>query len=1051
MDRHFDFYPNSDSKSGDLIYLGRKPVDLLMKACLGRLDCLGFNTLGYLKGDIDPDMTTSKFLTGPDDGTYVHRERLRSFISRKAFNPEFQGWKYVPGQRLQKSPSTLHLGPSDPSGRLDPSRLLNKVESRNRQARNAIWAFDTLGYASEDCHFELQPVDGKDYWKTGTYRKMITVKPLRRGTTSKELCRELEPLTDGDGCWNLLRLIHEGRADYYLILQDAPPGRRYPPGRTVFIGNASSGNRFLSVHSGPTVRWGYKLNCRQLRHHNFIKTKELSCTADIGEAVRRMIGGIDMDVHDRRTTDGERAYFQYKYCLVDKAEHVWEAIIAKCLCFFIGPRSGDVDSIDRRAVVCLDADAHDENIRRITSAIENNEWSRNLEFISAERVKILDYYNPVSIVERAVNRHRGLINGRQNYKFLIAPIVKGHPEIVAFVHNYTEGRDQYVPLEKAVERMRSTGLLSRLDHAFIVNFGNPIQVERSNKVHAFNLGNTSEDTGAPTLHLLHHFAIRHRNCRILYVRTGFASDLHLIDEWEACIRHLETYDLIRGTHPGIWWAKSDHIRHLPYVGYDRKGVEGWTDGRKARVLRMPLEDGVVPLREVKYQIRCINLARREDRRQHMMRQFQELGLAHRASFHPATDGRDLSIDGEVEEIFRNNSIGWRRGVIARSLSHYLLWKQLAQNGGEVACLVLEDDLELANDLHYQINGLLLSLNDRNWNFVFLEGGRGSRFSCIVPFRDGDSGLTRRAYLISHHGAKSYVERVRRQGLTHAIEGIFDSLPRSGLWVSERNLASPSPMARQSDIQLDAMSLAENASVPFVVIMATYHRPNGNTVKYLRKSIQSVVNQRHTRWTLLVVGDKYEPEAELLEVLEEFARTVPNSVIYLKNENVERESIVDRDKLWCCAGANSFNLGLDYAKERGHRYYAHLDDDDYWSPEHLQVMATVYSQYDNCVFVNTRSTYQRSFLPKESLGISPNNFIPGGGKCVHSSISFRLDVIDFTYNTVLNRDPDFRECNDPSDAIMLNRIGEFIKGNPRYCSVYVPHLTCFHPVEGESKV
>jgi len=153
-------------------------------------------------------------------------------------------------------------------------------------------------------------------------------------------------------------------------------------------------------------------------------------------------------------------------------------------------------------------------------------------------------------------------------------------------------------------------------------------------------------------------------------------------------------------------------------------------------------------------------------------------------------------------------------------------------------------------------------------------------------------------------------------------------------------------------------------------------------------------------------------------------------------------------LWNIAGATSVNMGLNYLRENGIKYYCHLDDDDFWTNTHLEELNKIYSNYENCVFANTQSTYiNRGFLPKSNnIPIKENNIIPQGGTIVHSSYSFRCDIIKFDYYTTFNENGFFY----PSDAIMLNNIKEFILKNNQYCSIYNPVLTCYHDTEGEIK-
>jgi glycosyltransferase involved in cell wall biosynthesis len=235
---------------------------------------------------------------------------------------------------------------------------------------------------------------------------------------------------------------------------------------------------------------------------------------------------------------------------------------------------------------------------------------------------------------------------------------------------------------------------------------------------------------------------------------------------------------------------------------------------------------------------------------------------------------------------------------------------------------------------------------------------------------------------------------------------------------------------------------------FGIVMATYFRKSNKTKEYLQRSLTSIINQTFLDWQLIIIGDKYEPEEELLEIINEFKQKTSNKIIYLQNTNVERDFIKNKNNLWNVAGATSINMGLNYLRENNIKYYCHLDDDDYWTNTHLEALNEIYSKYENCIFANTQATHPKhKYLPKSNnIIINENNIVPEAGKIIHSSYSFRCDIIKLDYYTTFDKNAYFY----PSDAIMLNNIRQFLSENKQYCSIYNPILTCFHDIQGEAK-
>ena len=256
-----------------------------------------------------------------------------------------------------------------------------------------------------------------------------------------------------------------------------------------------------------------------------------------------------------------------------------------------------------------------------------------------------------------------------------------------------------------------------------------------------------------------------------------------------------------------------------------------------------------------------------------------------------------------------------------------------------------------------------------------------------------------------------------------------------------------------------IEIMQNDDIKFVIIMATYNRKNGKTLNYLKRSLDSILDQSYNNWDLIIVGDKYEKENELLEIIDNYKinllnKKLSNNIIYINNQIVERDIITnDKSELWKCAGANSMNKGLEYARDHNYKYYCHLDDDDYWTNNHLQSLYNVYNKYPNCIFANTQSTFRNECLPrynfayiKDKINIYENNLPPWPCNMIHSSISFRIDIIPYNYLTIFNS-----KVLNCSDAYMLSNIRDFLINNKQYCSIYNPILTCYHDIEGESKL
>lgn len=257
---------------------------------------------------------------------------------------------------------------------------------------------------------------------------------------------------------------------------------------------------------------------------------------------------------------------------------------------------------------------------------------------------------------------------------------------------------------------------------------------------------------------------------------------------------------------------------------------------------------------------------------------------------------------------------------------------------------------------------------------------------------------------------------------------------SDIWVLHKNNLLSGP---------DYIPIRQNEDIRFGIVMSTYFRSNNITMDYLRQSLDSVIHQNYTQWDLIIIGDKYELEGELLQLLQEYRKLTPNKIIYLNNYYVERDHIANRVKLWHIAGAASMNMGLNYCRNNGYSYYAHLDDDDTWTPDHLESLAEIYQQHPHCIFAFAQSEYTNNQnLPGFTVEVKPNNFIPQARKLIHSAVTFRCDIIPFDYLTTFN----INDYIAYSDGTYWDRVKDFLSIHPEYCSIYSSKLTCQHIVE-----
>lgn len=228
-----------------------------------------------------------------------------------------------------------------------------------------------------------------------------------------------------------------------------------------------------------------------------------------------------------------------------------------------------------------------------------------------------------------------------------------------------------------------------------------------------------------------------------------------------------------------------------------------------------------------------------------------------------------------------------------------------------------------------------------------------------------------------------------------------------------------------------------------IVIATYQRSDGSTPSLLKRAIDSIKNQTHQDYTLIIIGDKYEDGVEFESICND--KDLEGKIHYVNLPNAkERDKYPAESKeLWSAGGVNAMNYGIDLGLELGLTYICHLDHDDYWHPQHLELINYAIEETKDASFINTCSTYFNTHLPKVELTnevilsrehIKPGNLVP-------SSVCINYKLIPIKYRDV------YEETGKEyaADADLWIRIGEFIKNNnlKTYC---ISSLTCFYHSE-----
>lgn len=209
---------------------------------------------------------------------------------------------------------------------------------------------------------------------------------------------------------------------------------------------------------------------------------------------------------------------------------------------------------------------------------------------------------------------------------------------------------------------------------------------------------------------------------------------------------------------------------------------------------------------------CVNLARRVDRKEKMIKLFEENDIKYR--FFEAVDGMELKPSVELVELFENNDFGSLRGYIGCALTHKKIWEELIEDKIKNYYMVCEDDITLCKNFNLKLKNIqknILELGE--WDVIFL--GYSSLNKNInnenteIILEDFDTkdyigGFF--GYVISKSGATKLLDYIKINGIKHGIDYLIKICPNLNIWNTNNfliysEIVNSKSINKDSDVQL----------------------------------------------------------------------------------------------------------------------------------------------------------------------------------------------------------------------------------------------------------
>jgi glycosyltransferase involved in cell wall biosynthesis len=225
-----------------------------------------------------------------------------------------------------------------------------------------------------------------------------------------------------------------------------------------------------------------------------------------------------------------------------------------------------------------------------------------------------------------------------------------------------------------------------------------------------------------------------------------------------------------------------------------------------------------------------------------------------------------------------------------------------------------------------------------------------------------------------------------------------------------------------------------------IVIPTYYRKDGFTITYLKRAIDSVFNQTYQNFKIYLIGDRYEKEIEIVEFLKNY-----DERIFFKNLEIAKERDIYNDKwaIWSYCGVNATNVGIDISLSEDNEYICHLDHDDCWGENHLELINKCINDTKSD-WICTKSYYVNNrILPTVNSNSLYVEFLPKSSTLIRSSVCMNFKNIPLRYRDIFD---ETGVVGLPSDADLWERCRDYILQN-NLKSTHINEVTCYHIEEG----
>ena len=540
----WDFYEGLDSGGNDIKRIENKNIEDMKTYALNELNCVAFNSIGYLKSYIKFPLIKSPYVYSPG-GLYVKKlykppTRIKMICNWCSSEDLCKEWLKMTKGNYKWNNLEITWKDTD----IDYYIIINKPQfgEKYEPEKTIVYHMEPWCYADD----QKWGVKTWGEWAKPDPRKFLQVRS--------------HDLFVNTVLWQL--------------------NMTYDEIKNTSMSNLKTLDLVSSVCSSKYFDPGHK------KRIDFLKYLELK---DFPLHIYNEDNNIGFKSYKgtaQQFFDKEKAIIPYKYYFMceNNVEHnfvtekMWEPILCESLCFYWGcPNINEI--VDPMAFVQLDMDDFEASYNIMNEAIKMNLWETRLPYIKVAKQKILE----------------------QSFFPTLEKVLK--PTIVCFIHSCNTASSGTEKLDLILDAVLK---IKELEIIFINNIGLKLDSRYNNIDPRIVLSHSSDnplDFELPTLRLLHQFSMHTPNTKVLYVHTKgisytkndyrYTGSLDwinymlyfLCEKSKNCLELLDYNDVVGCNYNdnelahfsgNFWWATTKYLKSLETSFLtDKMSAEWW--------------------------------------------------------------------------------------------------------------------------------------------------------------------------------------------------------------------------------------------------------------------------------------------------------------------------------------------------------------------------------------------------------------------------------------------------------------------------------------------